>query len=84
MDLLLLRKTLLALFIAATIAIIISIICGKSFKLPPGPFPVPIYIYIFGNLLQVGDDLNHRNLTNYAKCMVTVLVRASTLETPIF
>ncbi|KAF6168693.1 hypothetical protein GIB67_026579 [Kingdonia uniflora] len=63
MDLLLLEKTLLSLFIAIILAITISKLRGKKIKLPPGPIPVPI----FGNWLQVGDDLNHRNLTDYAR-----------------
>eukprot|EP01018_Ginkgo_biloba_P027592 Gb_16457 [translate_table: standard] len=32
-------------------------------KLPPGPVSLPI----FGNWLQVGNDLNHRNLSEMAK-----------------
>ncbi|MFS7896900.1 putative trans-cinnamate 4-monooxygenase [Helianthus anomalus] len=63
MDLILLEKTLIALFAAIIGAIVISKLRGKKLKLPPGPIPVPI----FGNWLQVGDDLNHRNLTDLAK-----------------
>lgn len=63
MDPLLLEKTLLALFFAAVIAITVSKLRGRRFKLPPGPLPVPV----FGNWLQVGDDLNHRNLTDLAR-----------------
>ncbi|XP_075519726.1 trans-cinnamate 4-monooxygenase-like [Primulina tabacum] len=63
MDLLLLEKTLLGLFLAIVTGTVISKLRGKKFKLPPGPIPVPI----FGNWLQVGDDLNHRNLVDYAK-----------------
>lgn len=63
MDLLLLEKTLLGLFAAITLSIIISKLRGKRLRLPPGPIPVPI----FGNWLQVGDDLNHRNLAALAR-----------------
>jgi trans-cinnamate 4-monooxygenase len=63
MDLLLLEKTLIALFVTTVLAVVIAKLRGKKLKLPPGPIPIPI----FGNWLQVGDDLNHRNLTDYAK-----------------
>ncbi|KAG6403546.1 hypothetical protein SASPL_135770 [Salvia splendens] len=63
MDLLLLEKALIGLFSAIVVAAVVSKLRGKKFNLPPGPIPIPI----FGNWLQVGDDLNHRNLTEYAK-----------------
>ena len=63
MDLILLEKTLLGLFVAVIFAIAISKLRNKKFKLLPGPIPVPV----FGNWLQVGDDLNQRNLSDLAK-----------------
>ncbi|KAJ1686632.1 hypothetical protein LUZ63_018022 [Rhynchospora breviuscula] len=70
MDLHLLEKTLLGLFAAITLAIVISKLRGKSLRLPPGPVPVPI----FGNWLQVGDDLNHGNLAALARKFGDVLL----------
>ncbi|PIA37427.1 hypothetical protein AQUCO_03000184v1 [Aquilegia coerulea] len=70
MDLMLLQKALIAIFIAIVGAITVSKLRGKRFKLPPGPFPVPI----FGNWLQVGDDLNHRNLTDLARKFGEILL----------
>ncbi|GLU11973.1 hypothetical protein SLE2022_286870 [Rubroshorea leprosula] len=70
MDLLLLEKTLLALFFVAVLATVLSKLQGKRFKLPPGPTPVPV----FGNWLQVGDDLNHRILTDLAKKFGDILL----------
>ncbi|XP_022158427.1 trans-cinnamate 4-monooxygenase-like [Momordica charantia] len=70
MDLVLLEKALLGVFVAMVVAITISKLRGKRFKLPPGPIPIPI----FGNWLQVGDDLNHRNLTELAKKFGDILL----------
>ncbi|KAK9124757.1 hypothetical protein Sjap_014359 [Stephania japonica] len=63
MNILLIQKALAGLFAASIIAIAVSKLRGKRLKLPPGPLPVPV----FGNWLQVGDDLNHRNLTELAR-----------------
>ncbi|KZV36001.1 trans-cinnamate 4-monooxygenase [Dorcoceras hygrometricum] len=63
MDLLVLEKSLIGVFLAIVIATVISKLRGKKFRLPPGPIPVPV----FGNWLQIGDDLNHRNLSDYAQ-----------------
>ncbi|KAJ3669088.1 hypothetical protein LUZ60_011038 [Juncus effusus] len=63
MEFVLLEKALLGLFAAITVAILVSKLRGRRLRLPPGPLPVPI----FGNWLQVGDDLNHRNLTALAR-----------------
>nr|USH99603.1 cinnamate 4-hydroxylase [Cephalotaxus hainanensis] len=43
--------------------LVIARIGKKSSRQPPGPLCLPI----FGNWLQVGNDLNHRNLMNMAK-----------------
>lgn len=58
-----LEKGLLAIFAVIVGAIFISKLKSKKLRLPPGPLAVPI----FGNWLQVGDDLNHRNLGDLAK-----------------
>ncbi|KAI4996610.1 hypothetical protein ZWY2020_051530 [Hordeum vulgare] len=63
MDVNLLEKALLGLFAAALLAIAVAKLTGKRFRLPPGPSGAPIV----GNWLQVGDDLNHRNLMGMAK-----------------
>ncbi|XP_037437342.1 trans-cinnamate 4-monooxygenase-like [Triticum dicoccoides] len=63
MDVSLLEKALLGLFVAAMLAIAVAKLTGKRFRLPPGPSGAPIV----GNWLQVGDDLNHRNLMGMAK-----------------
>nr|QHN12689.1 trans-cinnamic acid 4-hydroxylase [Lycoris longituba] len=70
MDLILLEKSLLAVFFAIILSILISKLRGKKLRLPPGPLPVPV----FGNWLQVGDDLNHRNLAALAKRFGDILL----------
>uniref|UniRef100_A0A453FTR9 trans-cinnamate 4-monooxygenase n=1 Tax=Aegilops tauschii subsp. strangulata TaxID=200361 RepID=A0A453FTR9_AEGTS len=63
MDFVFVEKLLVGLLAAVVGAIVVSKIRGRKLRLPPGPFPVPI----FGNWLQVGDDLNHRNLAAMAR-----------------
>nr|USH99604.1 cinnamate 4-hydroxylase [Cephalotaxus hainanensis] len=54
---------LVALFVVLVGGIFLSKLRSKKLRLPPGPLAVPI----FGNWLQVGDDLNHRNLSDFAR-----------------
>jgi trans-cinnamate 4-monooxygenase len=63
MDLALLEKALLGLFAAAVLAIAVAKLTGRRYRLPPGPRGAPVV----GNWLQVGDDLNHRNLMALAR-----------------
>ncbi|CAO2182519.1 unnamed protein product [Urochloa humidicola] len=63
MDLLFVEKLLAGLLASVVAAIAVSKLRGRKLRLPPGPIPVPI----FGNWLQVGDDLNHRNLAALAR-----------------
>ncbi|KAL3675926.1 hypothetical protein R1sor_025874 [Riccia sorocarpa] len=58
-----LQNVLYTLLAAVLLAILINELTKKRLKLPPGPPSVPI----FGNWLQVGDDLNHNNLAEMAK-----------------
>ncbi|EYU36902.1 hypothetical protein ABFS82_14G063500 [Erythranthe guttata] len=61
--LLLLQKSLVALFAAVAAAIVVSKLRGKRLNLPPGPFKYPI----FGSWLQVGNSLDHHDFIKYAK-----------------
>ncbi|KAL3675925.1 hypothetical protein R1sor_025873 [Riccia sorocarpa] len=62
-DLLTLQNVLFALLAASLIVILVIEFSKPRLKLPPGPRAVPI----FGNWLQVGNDLNHGNLSEMAK-----------------
>nr|ASA39649.1 cinnamate 4-hydroxylase [Conocephalum japonicum] len=57
------QYVLYGLLAAALGLILVMKLKEKKLKLPPGPPGVPI----FGNWLQIGDDLNHRNLSELAK-----------------
>ncbi|KAJ6803880.1 trans-cinnamate 4-monooxygenase-like [Iris pallida] len=70
MDFQLVEKALLGLFAAVVAATVVSKLRGRRLRLPPGPIPVPV----FGNWLQVGDDLNHRNLASLARRFGDVLL----------
>ncbi|KAH7278894.1 hypothetical protein KP509_38G063100 [Ceratopteris richardii] len=58
-----LETVLFAILAVILVAIAISHIFKPKLRLPPGPLALPI----FGNWLQVGDDLNHENLSQLAK-----------------
>ncbi|EAY97535.1 hypothetical protein EE612_028646 [Oryza sativa] len=70
MDALLVEKVLLGLFVAAVLALVVAKLTGKRLRLPPGPAGAPIV----GNWLQVGDDLNHRNLMALARRFGDILL----------
>ncbi|KAG6546281.1 hypothetical protein Mapa_012321 [Marchantia paleacea] len=57
------QNVLYGLLAATLLVILILELRKERLKLPPGPRAVPI----FGNWLQVGDDLNHRNLAEMSK-----------------
>ena len=63
-DLLLSPDTLLlSLLLLVVAGLAIFHLSKPKLWLPPGPLAFPI----FGNWLQVGDDLNHRNLSDMAR-----------------
>ncbi|KAK1286783.1 Trans-cinnamate 4-monooxygenase [Acorus calamus] len=70
MDLEILYKTLIAIFVSSTLAILLSTLRGRKLRLPPGPLPVPI----FGNWFQLGDDLNPQSLADLARRFGDVLL----------
>ncbi|KAH7315579.1 hypothetical protein KP509_21G055600 [Ceratopteris richardii] len=57
------ETALLSLFVIVLASIAVVQWFKPKLRLPPGPVAVPI----FGNWLQVGDDLNHENLSEMAK-----------------
>ncbi|KAL6553502.1 Cytochrome p450 [Orobanche gracilis] len=67
---LLLQKALVGLLTAAAAAIFISKLRGRHLNLPPGPFTLPI----LGSWLQIGNNLNHHDLTYYAKKFGQILL----------
>ena len=54
---------LLSLLFVVAAGLAIFHLAKPKLRLPPGPLALPI----FGNWLQVGDDLNHRNLSALAR-----------------
>jgi trans-cinnamate 4-monooxygenase len=58
-----LESVVQGLFVAVVVALIIVKLRAPKLKLPPGPVALPIV----GNWLQVGDDLNHRNLAEMSQ-----------------
>ncbi|GLJ10352.1 hypothetical protein SUGI_0126690 [Cryptomeria japonica] len=57
------QNTVLLVAVLFVTLLVIARVVRKRPKLPPGPLSLPI----FGNWLQVGNDLNHRNLMKMAK-----------------
>ena len=63
MDLSQLDTLLLSLLALLLVSLAIFHLTKPKLRLPPGPLALPI----FGNWLQVGDDLNHNNLSALAR-----------------
>lgn len=58
-----LESILFSLFALVLTGLAVFHLRKPKLRLPPSPFSLPI----FGNWLQVGDDLNHENLSQMAK-----------------
>lgn len=63
MELFTLQNVVQGLCVAVFVAVLVVKLRAPKLKLPPGPVALPVV----GNWLQVGDDLNHRNLAELSQ-----------------